>query len=121
MPPMYRDLVTPSDSAGPGGDRRANGFLGLTGRAAPFDPTNLSRFAHGDPGGSADLTKLASPVAPPDDSRFRDGDKGLTPGMEFPAQPGTGAVPVNPFLSSGGIAQSAAEADSATAFLKRDK
>ncbi len=105
MPPMHRDLVTPPNDTG--GDRRANGFLGLTGRAAPVDPTNLSRFAHGDPGGSADLTKLASQVAPPNDSRFRDGDKGLTPGMEFPASPGKGAVPVNPFLASGGLASAA--------------
>ncbi len=121
MPPMYPSDIKPSNEPGPGGDRRANGFLPLTGAGSPVDPSNLSRFAHGDPGGSADLTKLASPVAPPNAGIFRGGDKGLTPGMEFPLSPGKGAVPVNPFLSSGGIAQAQPEADSATSMLERGK
>jgi hypothetical protein len=120
MPPMYPSAVNPPNETNPG-DRRANGFLGLAGRAAPVDPTNLSRFAHGDPGGSANLARLASPIAPPNDSRFRDGDEGLTPGMEFPESPGRGAVPVNPFLSSGGIAAARPEADSATSMFERGK
>jgi hypothetical protein len=97
-------------------DRRANGYLPLTGSASPVDPPNKTRFAHGDPGGSGPLTKMAAPLPPiPNDGRFRDGDPGRTAdGRPSTAmEPGKGDVPVNPFMISGAIVPSATMRDSA--------
>jgi hypothetical protein len=108
MPSAQKGGVQPpnlSQFAAPNGDA-ANGFLPLTRSASTITPTNLSRFMHGDPGGSADMTRLGSPVSPPNAGIFGSGqgDKGMSD-ANYPAtvQPGVGAVPVNPFKVDGGI------------------
>ena len=56
----------------------------------------------GDPGGSADLTRQPSPVAPVN-HRFNVDDARM-PQPPAAVDPGKGAIPVNPFLASAGIA-----------------
>jgi hypothetical protein len=95
-------------------NRANNGFLPLTKGASPVNPPNN---AAGDRrGGSSSLAGAASPVNPPNDGRFANGDKGTSgPASANPSamEPGRGAVPVNPFLVSGGIMPATRQADSA--------
>jgi hypothetical protein len=124
MPNVQRGVVKPpNEGLFKMNDRRANGYLPLTDTkdAMPPDP-NLSRFMHGDPGGSADLARRASEIGPlPNETRFREGDKGLSADapVPFPDMPGRGAVPVNPFLASGGTAEASPSPDDATSTLMR--
>ena len=101
-------------------DRRANGFLPLSGSGSPVNPPNeTGRDRRGD---SSSLAGGASPINPPNDARFRDGDKGTTgPASANPSaeMPGRGAVPVNPFLVSGGIRPATPQADEATKRFER--
>jgi hypothetical protein len=97
-------------------DRRANGYLPLTGSPSPVTAPNATRFGHGDPGGSGPLTKMAAPLPPiPNDGRFVGGDPGRSGNYEpsTAMEPGKGAVPVNPFRVSGAIVPSATQQDSA--------
>jgi hypothetical protein len=124
MPPrVERGVVKPPNESQFKSDRRNNGVLTLGGAVrGTADEPNLSRFMHGDPGGSADLARRPSEVGPlPNETRFRDGDKGLSAddAMPFPDMPGRGAVPVNPFLASGGVAQAHPSPDDATSTLMR--
>jgi hypothetical protein len=94
-----------------------NGYLPMTRTAGNVRPSNDSTLRDGDAGGSANLAKNASPVNPPNDSTFRGGDKGTSgPASANPSavMPGQGAVPVNPFLVSGGLVPSRPIADEAT-------
>jgi hypothetical protein len=121
---VERSVVKPpNENLFKGNDRRANGYLPLTETrgAMPPDP-NLSRFMHGDTGGSANLARRPSEVGPlPNHTTFVDGDKGLSADhpVPFPDMPGRGAVPVNPFFASGGIAQASPSPDDATSALTR--
>jgi hypothetical protein len=96
-------------------NRAANGYLPLTRGASPVDPPNLSKFGHGDPGGSANLARMASPIAStPNRSDFVGGDPGYTPRPGSAVEPGNGSVPVNPFTpGSNGIVPSSRIPDSA--------
>jgi hypothetical protein len=63
------------------------------------------------------MTRTAGNVRPSNDSTLRDGDKGTSgPASANPSavMPGQGAVPVNPFLVSGGLVPSRPIADEAT-------
>ena len=105
-------------------DRRANGYLPLAGAASPVNPPNNGGMLRdGDPGGSASMAKMPSPINPPNNNQFRSGDKGTSgPASANPSaeMPGRGAVPVNPYLVSGGIRPAMAEADEATKrFVRR--
>jgi hypothetical protein len=100
MPDRQRGVVKPPNEGDFKGDRRTNGFLPLSGAGSPVTASNLSRFMHGDAGGSADLARHASPVIPAN-ARLVDGDPGYTSQPDSAVEPGKGAVPVNPFLASG--------------------
>jgi hypothetical protein len=118
MPEREYDGVKPPNEGEFKRDRRDNGYLPLTGASSPVATANLSRFRHGDPGGSADLTRLASPVAPPNE-RLREGDPGYTVLAPAAVEPGKGAVPVSPFLASGGLVPPARIRDEATDVYRR--
>ena len=118
MPDRQRDVVKPPNEGDFKGDRRTNGFLPLSGSGSPVTASNLSRFMHGDAGGSADLARHASPVVPAN-ARFVDGDPGYTSQPDSAVEPGKGAVPVNPFLASGpGVARASRIADDAKSRVK---
>jgi hypothetical protein len=101
-------------------NRANNGSVPLSRDASPIRTGN-ERFKAGDPGGSGSLAKSASPINPPNDAKFRDGDPGRTPAAPSAIEPGKGAVPVNPFLKSGGIAPASVQADEATMRLVRGR
>jgi hypothetical protein len=99
MPKAERGVVKPPNEEHRG-DRRANGFLPLAPSASPVTPTNLSRFMHGDAGGTGSLARQASAI--PESNRRFDVDNANNSQVDnFPVQPGRGAVPVNPFLANG--------------------
>ena len=112
MPKAERGVVRPPNEEHKG-DRRANGFLPLASSASPVAPTSLSRFMHGDAGGSGSLARQASDI--PDHNRQFDVDNVNNSQIDnFPVQPGRGAVPVNPFLASGpGLSRALPIADEA--------
>jgi hypothetical protein len=113
MPDRQRDVVKPPNESDFKGDCRTNGFLPLSAAGSPVTASNLSRFMHGDAGGSADLARHASPVVPAN-AKLVDGDPGYTPLTPAAVKPGNGAVPVNPFLVSGpGLARAMPIADDA--------
>jgi hypothetical protein len=99
MPDSQRSVVKPPNMSGFKGDARTNGFLSLSGAGSPVSAPNLSRFLHGDAGGSADLARRTSPVSPTT-STLVDGDPGYTLQPDSAVEPGKGAVPVNPFVAS---------------------
>jgi hypothetical protein len=105
---VERNVVKPPNEDGFKRDCRNNGFLPLKGTVCGTgDEPNLSRFMHGDPGGSSGLVRSTPGImTTPNDSQFREGDKGLAADDQpkFPNMPGKGAVPVNPFLATGKIA-----------------
>ena len=106
MPDRQRGVVKPPNESDFKGDCRTNGFLPLSAAGSPVTASNLSRFMHGDAGGSADLARHASPVVPAN-AKLVAGDPGYTPECDSAVEPGKGAVPVNPILASGqGLARS---------------
>ena len=118
MPDGQRGVVKPPNESDFKGDCRTNGFLPLSGAGAPVAALNLSRFMHGDAGGSADLARHASPVIP-GNAQFAAGDPGYTPQPDSAVEPGKGAVPVNPFLASGpGLARATLITDDAKSRVK---
>ena len=114
MPPAEKGVVKAPNQGEFSTDRRSNGFLPLTPGPGSIPSTNLSRFMHGDAGGSADMTRQGTPISPPNAGVFKAGDVGRTD-QAAPAavQPGKGAVPVNPFLKSGSIVPASEMRDSA--------
>jgi hypothetical protein len=118
MPARQRGVVKPPNEGDLKGNCRTNGFLPLSGAGSPVTPANLSRFMHGDTGGSADLARHASPVIPAN-ARLVDGDPGYTSQPDSAVEPGKGAVAVNPFLASGpGLARATWIADDAKSRVK---
>ena len=121
-PPVERGVVKPPNEGEWKSDRRNNGYLPLTGAPkGTGDEPNLSKFMHGDPGGSSGLVRSAPAIpSTPNDGQFRDGDKGLSADAPtaVASMPGRGAVPVNPFLVSGGLvpATGAARQENAKGF-----
>jgi len=112
MPKAERGIVKPPNQEYKG-DRRVNGFLPLGSSASPVTPANLSRFMHGDSGGSSDLARQPSAVHEPN-RRFDVDNINNSQIDNFPVQPGKGAVPVNPFLAGGpGLARAKPIADEA--------
>ena len=106
MPDRQRGVVKPPNEIAFKGDCRTNSFLPLSGAGSPLPVSNLSRFIHGDAGGSADLARHASPVVLAN-AKLVDGDPGYTAQPDSAVEPGKGAVPVNPVLASGyGLARS---------------
>jgi len=114
MPDRERGVLKPPNMSDFKGDCRNNGFLPLSGAKTPVSASNLSRFMHGDAGGSADLARHKSPVVPAN-AKLVDGDPGYTSQPDSAVEPGRGAIPVNPLLVSGqGLARAipiAADAD----------
>lgn len=97
MPNVERHVVKPGPATT--GNRKANGFLPLTGGPSAVHPAN-EPGARGDRrGGSADLRPLASPVRVPD-HRFNVDDAKM-PQPPSAVEPGRGAVPVIPFIPGG--------------------
>jgi hypothetical protein len=99
MPKAERGVVKPPNEEHKG-NRRANGFLSLAPSPSPVTPTNLSRFMHGDAGGSGSLARQASAI-PESNRRFDVNNVENCQVDKFPVEPGRGAVPVNPFLAGG--------------------
>jgi hypothetical protein len=113
MPDRRRGVVKPPNEGDFKRDRRTNGYLPLSGAEPPVAAPNLSRFMHGDTGGSAVLARQASPVIPAN-AKLVDGDPGYTSQPDSAVEPGKGAVPVNPFLAKGpAVARTLAVADDA--------
>ncbi len=112
MPKAERGVVKPPNEDYKG-NHRSNGFLPLTSTTSPVTPTNLSRFMHGDAGGSGSLARQSSEV--PETNRRFDVDKvGNSQFNVFPVEPGRGAVPVNPFVPGGpGLSRARPIADEA--------
>ena len=111
MPNAQRGVVKPSNIEGPKGNRAANGSVPLTHDASMVHPAK-GALRGGDPGGSGSLARQASPVMPPN-HRFEVDNVGNSQYNDFPIQPGTGAVPVNP--SESGLTRSLPIADMARA------
>ena len=90
-----------------------NGFLPLYRHPGPGSSIpNMSRFMHGDPGGSFPLTKERAPGEPPNETKFKEGDPGITEQVGFVREPGSGAIPVNPFVAGAeGVAQAQPDVD----------
>ena len=91
---VERGAVKAPNNTDPG-DRRANGYLPLSGDGSAVNPPNGSDRRRG----TMPLGGMASPVRPPN-HRF---DVGMAK-MPQPASaeaPGKGAVPVNPFTGGG--------------------
>jgi hypothetical protein len=97
--------------------REKNSYMPLARGASPVHPPN--NVAGDRKGGSASLAGMASPINPPNNVTFDDGDRGMTPMVGSAVEPGKGSVPVNPFLSSGGIVPARVIADEATERLAK--
>jgi hypothetical protein len=111
MAEMQRGVVKPPNEGEFSSNKANNGFMPLSRDASPCRPPNET-IKDGDPGGSFSLAKMASPVNPPN-MGLKDGDPGYTPRPGSAVEPGKGAVPVNPFLVSGGIRPAMPVADMA--------
>lgn len=98
MGKVERGVIQHPNHEGPGGDRRANGYLPLGGGAGTVHAPN-PMFLNGDKGMSMPHAGGASPVA-------RNGDRFDVSNAQMPQppsaiQPGIGQVPVSPFQSNG--------------------
>ncbi len=101
MPKAERGVVKSpnADIFATAGDPR-NSYMPLARESSPVAYSNLSRFMHGDPGGSSSLARQTSAVPVPN-QRFDVDNVNNSQIDNFPVQPGRGAVPVNPFLADG--------------------
>lgn len=91
-------VVKGSNVEGSAGDRRNNGYLPLSGSAMPAHAPN-PMFMGGDKGMSMPAGPQGSPLQPPD-HRF-DVNQVHMPQPASAMQPGKGAIPVQPFKTSG--------------------
>jgi hypothetical protein len=90
-------IIKGSNREGPGGDRRNNGFLPLSGGAPTVHPANRTDTAGDRRNGSFPLGASGGiGVALPNDTTFRAGDKGLSSPHPTAVSPGKGMVPVEP-------------------------
>jgi hypothetical protein len=111
---VERGVVKGSNQECCGGDRRANGFMGLAGGASTVHPSNETSPGGDRRGGSFPLGGGAAAIHPPD-HRFSV-ESGVPGAMSVGAEePGKGAVPVNPFLAGGAAARSMPVSDMAKA------
>ena len=97
MANVERDVIKPPNEQlrGQGGDRRANGFASLAGHASQVKPPN-ERIGGDDRGGSFPTGKQKGDVRTPE-HRF-DVQDAKMPQPPSVLQPGTGAVPISPFM-----------------------
>ena len=107
---VQRGVVKGSNMESPAGNMKNNGFLPLGGGAGTVHPSNQG--PGGDKrSGSFPLSASGPGITPPN-HRFAVGQVGM-PDQPFPAEPGKGAVPVNPFLPGGAAARSLPVSDMA--------
>jgi hypothetical protein len=109
---VQHGVVKGSNKEGSGGDMRNNGFLPLGGGASTVHPANRQGPGGDRRDGSFPLAGSASPVNPPNAKRWDVGMVGM-PDQPFPAEPGKGAIPVNPFMPGGAAARALPEPDMA--------
>jgi hypothetical protein len=108
---VERDVVKPPNKEDAAGNMKNNGFLSLAGSMGAVKGSNIEGRGGDRRDGSFPLT--AGPVmAKPREHRFNVGQVGM-PDQPFPAQPGKGTVPVNPFLPGGAAARSMPVSDMA--------
>ena len=89
MGQVERGVVRGSNQEGPGGDRRNNGFMPLSGGAATVHPSNMPGAAGDRRGGSFPLSGGASTVKPPNADQFRfNVDQVKMPQPESAVEPG---------------------------------
>jgi hypothetical protein len=98
MGQVQRGVVKGSNKEGRGGDDRNNGFLPLSGGASTVHGPNQG--PGGDKRGGSFPLGGGAPMVKPPDHRFNVGDAQM-PQPAATVEPGTGVVPVNPFLPSG--------------------
>ncbi len=103
MGSVQRGIIRGSNQQGPGGDRRNNGYLPLSGGASTVHPANMPGAAGDCRAGSASLAGGAPAIKPPD-HRFNV-DQAQMPQPASAMDPGKGQIPVNPFLPSGAVAR----------------
>jgi hypothetical protein len=117
MAKVERGVVTPPNEDKFKRNRRANGSLPLTEAAGDVCPSN-ERLRAGSAGGSADLARMQSAVAPLNRPGPPVGTSGV---VQVPSavEPGKGAIPVNPFLVSGGLVPANRIRDDAPTVSKR--
>jgi hypothetical protein len=111
MANVERGVVHGSNKEGPGGDRRANGFMPLSGSAATVHPANMAAGGDRRANGSVSLSGGAPTINPPN-HKFEAGMVKM-PQPESAIEPGRGTVPVNPFVAGGAAARSLPVADMA--------
>jgi hypothetical protein len=107
---VERGVVKGSNKEGPGGDDRRNGFLPLSGGASSVHPANCG--PGGDRRNGSFPLSGGAPAIQRNGERFNVDQVGM-PEQPWPAEPGRGAVPVNPLLPSGAAARSLPVADEA--------
>ena len=114
MADVERGGVKPANIPGAAGDRRNNGFLPLSGQAATVHPSN--RGPGGDRRDGSFPLGGGAPAIRDDQKRFNvDEVLAAQKPMDWPMEPGKGAVPVNPFMPGGAAARATQVADDAKA------